>query len=280
MEPQVPPEKRPYKNGIAHGRGRATFAPRSWSFLWRAKLEGAVVIGVIAGVVAVFIFLLQIPGALIVRVMDDKRMPVPKARAHCRHAGTGLEMVGITDVFGETKFPGLERGIWSCEVQPPDRFFSPLLIGTAKVWPRNPAVVELLATRGVEVEVSVARPQGAPRASPAIRAVCEPKAGQPAQGWEARAGLLDGTALLYLPRDSSCRLGLVPGARGFVNGPPESTELACDSLPCEAISGQPGARLAVKLTPSREQWDAARPPPEPDEAADAGPAATGADGGR
>ena len=80
MEPQVPPVKRPHKNDS--GRGRATFAPRSWSFLWRAKLEGAVVLVVIAGVVAVFIFLLQIPGALIVRVMDDKRMPVAKARTH------------------------------------------------------------------------------------------------------------------------------------------------------------------------------------------------------
>ena len=42
--------------------------------------------------------------------MDDKHVAVPKARTHCRHAGTGLELSGTTDVFGEVKFPGLERG--------------------------------------------------------------------------------------------------------------------------------------------------------------------------
>jgi hypothetical protein len=262
METQLPPEKRPYKNGVDHGKaqGRGTFAPRSWSFLWRAKVEAAVAIGVIAGVIGVFIYLVQIPGALLVRLVDDKKMPVSKARAECRHP-SGLTMAGFTDVFGEAKFPGLESGQWTCEVQPPERFFSPVLKGTATVAPRNPAAVELVAARGVEVEASVVRPEGAPRATPTIRAVCEG-----GTGWEARAGLLDGAALLYVPRDSKCRLGLVRGAPGYANGVPDQLVLDCSALPCTDVQGKPGARLYARLKPTAEQWQLARPPPEPDEA--------------
>src|SRR5947208_322245 len=105
MEAQLPPD-RPYKNGVQKGkRARASFEPRSWSFLWRAKLEGAVAVGVIAGVVAVFVYLVQIPGALVVRLLDDKRAPIIRAQVECRHA-SGLKMSGHTDVFGEAKFPG------------------------------------------------------------------------------------------------------------------------------------------------------------------------------
>ena len=271
MQPQLPPEKKPYKNGVDHGRRRGSFEPRSWSFLWRAKLEAVVAVLVIGGVVAVFVYLVQIPGALVVRLMDDKHQPVAKAQTRCHHAESGLSMSGQTDVFGEVKFPGMQKGVWTCEVQPPDRFFSPLLTGSAKVSPRYPAAVELTAPRGVEVEVFVQRPDGAPRDSPAVRAVCAPSRGLPASGWEARAGLLDSTAILHLPRDSACNVGLLPGAPGWFNGPPDRAELDCTTLPCAPVTGQPGARVVVRLKPTRAQWDAARPPPEPDEAEDAGP---------
>jgi hypothetical protein len=221
-----------------------------------------VALGVIAGVVGVFVFLVQIPGALVVRLMDDKRLPVAKAQVRCRHQGTGLEMAGETDLFGEAKFPGLERGPWTCTVQPPDRFFSPVLNAVGDVQPRHPAIMELSAARGAELEVPVARPEGGPRAAVAVRAVCD---GQPAQGWEARSGLLDGVALLYVPRGASCRVGLLAGELRFVGGKPPALELDCARLPCsEPFTAAPGERRLIALKPTAAQWELARPPPEPE----------------
>jgi hypothetical protein len=278
MEPQstppgTPPPKRPYKNGVDHGSGkqRGVFAPRSWSFLWRAKLEALVAFLVIAGVVGVFVYLVQIPGALIVRVMDEGHKPVIEAHARCRHPGAKLEMAGFTDVFGEAKFPGLERGQWTCEVDPPDRFFSPTLTGFAEVRPRRPAILELTAHRGADVEVQIVRPAGGPRAAVAVRAVCPAEQGEAATGWQARAGLMDGSAFVYLPRGRRCRIGLLKNESGPLYTVPERMTLDCEAMPCsEPLIGKSGEHLSAKLHPTREQWEAARPPPEADPVKDGG----------
>ncbi len=273
MEPgTTPPSKAPYKNGVDHnGRGRGNFAPRSWSFQWRAKVEGLVALGVIAGVVGVFVYLVQIPGALVIRVVDDGRHVIPKTEVRCHHPSSGLDMVGETDIFGEAKFPGLARGRWTCDVQPPARFFSPLLKASGEVRPRQPDVVELSAPRAVDVDVSIARPEGAPRAAVSVRAVCPAEAGLPPLGWESRAGVLEGAAILYLPHDRKCRVALMHGDLGPLYFATDRMELDCDRMPCsDVVSGKPGAHLAIKLKPTREQWEAARPPPEPEMAADAG----------
>jgi hypothetical protein len=96
-----------------------------------------------------------------------------------------------------------------------------------------------------------------------VRAVCG------SATWEARAGLVDGLATLFVPHGKSCRVGIVrPELAG--DGPATQAHLECTSAPCsgELVVGV-GETQTVVLKPSAEQWMTVRPPPEPEAAADA-----------
>jgi hypothetical protein len=48
-------------------------------------------------------------------------------------------------------------------------------------------------------------------------------------------------------------------------GPVTDSRLSCESAPCSpGISASVGEQIEVTLVPTPEQWEAARPPPEPD----------------
>jgi hypothetical protein len=104
----------------------------------------------------------------------------------------------------------------------------------------------------------VVRPQGQPRAKVAVRAVCS------GDTWEARAGVVDGLATLYLPHGKPCKAGLVrPELPG--EGPVTTARLDCASSPCTAeMTGGVGETLHATLKPTPDQWSAVRPPPEPE----------------
>jgi hypothetical protein len=91
-----------------------------------------------------------------------------------------------------------------------------------------------------------------------VRAVCG------AETWEARAGLIDGRATLFVPHGVPCRAGLVfPELPA--DGPSTQSKLDCAAQPCtDSITGGVGQELSATLTPSADQWAAVRPPPEPD----------------
>src|SRR5438270_282276 len=75
------------------------------------------------------------------------------------------------------------------------------------------------------IVVQVVRPQGAPRAKVAVRAVCG------SDTWEARAGLLDGRAVLFVPHGKPCEVGLVrPELPG--DGPVTQAAIDCAAQPC------------------------------------------------
>jgi hypothetical protein len=225
-----------------------------------------VAFGVIAGVIAVFIFLVQIPGALVVRLLDEQKNAVIGARVVCRHPGSSKEMSGPTDAFGEAKFPGLEKGTWSCSVEPPARYFSPVFTTSLEVRPRLPAISELRVQRQADAAVTVVRPEGGARARAAVRVVCPAEDSKPALGWEARIGLLDGATTIYMPADRQCRIGLLRGAPGNVYATPDRLELDCANLSCSGVLvAKAGEHLSVTLKPDAAQWQAARPPPEPDD---------------
>ena len=248
------------KNGI--DRRHATFTPWFWSYRWAARIEAIIVACVFAGVIAIMAFLFQMPGPLVVHVQDDLKQPIRNARVRCTSPDGATSHAGSTDVFGEAKWPGLAKGPWSCEVTPPDRFHAGVNDGLATVVARHPAMWITTFERPARIVVQVTRPQGAPRAAVAVRAVCP---GSPPETWEARAGLVDGRAVLFVPHGKSCRAGLVrPELRG--EGPVTQARLGCADLPCTGeLTGGVGQELDAVLNPTVEQWMAVRPPPEPDQ---------------
>ena len=244
------------RNGVE--RQRASFTPWFWSYRIPAKIEAAIVVCVFAGVIAIMAFLFQMPGPLVVHVQDDVKEPIKGARVRCTSPDGATSYTGLTDVFGEAKWPGLTKGAWKCEVMPPDRVHAPAQTGYARVVPRPPAMWTTVVERPAHIVVQVVRPQGSPRAKVAVRAVCGNET------WEARAGLLDGRAVLYVPHGAACRAGLVrPELPG--DGPSTQKSLDCSAEPCtRELTGGVGQELTATLTPSPEQWAAVRPPPEPE----------------
>jgi hypothetical protein len=244
------------KNGVEHKRG--SFTPWFWSYRLAAKLEAAVVVCVFAGVVAIMAFLFQMPGPLVVHVQDDRREPIKNARVRCTSPDAQTSHVGMTDVFGEAKWPGLAKGPWRCDVSAPDLYHAPVQTGFATVAARHPAMWTATVERPGRVIVRVIRPTGAPRAKIAVRAVCGDSA------WEARTGVLDGLATLFVPHGAECRVGIVrPDLPG--EGPTRQLTLSCDSEPCAGpFHPGVGQEASTVLKPTAEQWAAVRPPPDPD----------------
>lgn len=244
------------KNGV--GRQHAGFTPWFWSYRLAQKLEAVVVVCVIAGVIAILALLFRMPGPLVVHVQDERKEAIPGARVRCTSPDGQSSHAGVTDVFGEAKWPGLARGPWKCEVTPPDRFHAEVRTGFVTVMPRKPAMWTTVVERPARIVVQVVRPQGAPRAKVAVRAVCGSDA------WEGRAGLLDGLATLFIPTGKPCRVGLVrPELPG--DGPATTARLECATAPCtDEMIGGVGQALNAVLKPTAEQWATVRPPPEPD----------------
>lgn len=247
------------KNGI--DRRHASFTPWFWSYRWAARIEAAIVACVFAGVVAIMGFLFLMPGPLVVHVQDDRREAIKGAKVRCTAPDGAQSFAGITDFFGEAKWPGLAKGAWKCEVTPPDRFHAGVETGFATVVARHPAMWIATVERPARIRVQLVRPQGAPRAAIAVRAVC---AGSPPATWEARTGLLDGRALLFVPHGRPCRIGMV-GAELPAEGPSTQAALSCAEEPCTGeLTGGVGQELEATLHPTAAQWSAVRPPPEPD----------------
>ncbi|HEX9576470.1 MAG TPA: hypothetical protein VF993_01880 [Myxococcales bacterium] len=244
------------KNGV--DRQRPAFTPWFWSGRIPAKIEGAIVICVFAAVIAIMGFLFEMPGPLVVHVQDDVKEAIKGARVRCTSPDGATAFAGQTDVFGEVKWPGLAKGAWKCEVTAPDRYHAAAQVGYATVVARHPAMWTTVVERPARLLVQVVRPTGAPRAKVAVRAVCG------LETWEARAGLLDGRATLFVPHGVPCRAGLVfPELPG--DGPSTQSKLDCDAQPCTApVTGGVGQELTATLTPTPAQWALVRPPPEPD----------------
>jgi hypothetical protein len=244
------------KNGA--DRQRPGFTPWFWSGRTPAKIEAGIVIAVFAAVIAIMVYLFQMPGPLVVHLQDDVKEPIKGAGVRCTSPDGATAHAGQTDVFGEVKWPGLEKGAWKCEVNAPDRFHAATQVGYATVVARHPAMWITVVERPARIVVQVQRPQGAPRAKVAVRAVCG------AETWEARAGLIDGRATLFVPHGVPCRAGLVfPELPA--DGPSTQSKLDCAAQPCtDSITGGVGQELSATLTPSADQWAAVRPPPEPD----------------
>jgi hypothetical protein len=253
------------KNGI-HAQAAAKFEPRFASRIpgW---LEGIVVAAVFALIAVIVYLVAQTPGPLVVHVQDDSKAPLVDARVRCE-GPDGKEFTGLTDLFGEAKWPGLAKGGWRCEVTPPPRWFAAPIVGYATVQSRTPAVWVTTVERPARAVVHVVRPEGATRAAPAVRAVCEKTAGDPlAQTWETRSGLLDETATVWLPHGRACRIGLVrPELRRGASGPASDSSLTCSATPCTGeLRAGVGEQLQLTLRPSLAQWEAVRPAPEPDQ---------------
>ena len=245
------------KNGVEQKRG--SFTPWFWSYRLAAKFEAAVVVCVFAGVIAIMAFLFRMPGPLVVHVQDDRREPVKNARVRCTSPDGKTSYAGLTDVFGEAKWPGLQKGPWSCEVWAPDMFHAASQTGFASVVARHPAMWTTTIERPGRITVQVVRPSGAPRAKMAVRAVCGDVA------WEGRTGVLDGLATLFVPHGAQCRVGLVrPELPG--EGLATQRSLSCASEPCAGpfIAGV-GQVVTAVLKPTVEQWAAVRPPPDADQ---------------
>jgi len=252
------------RNGV-QARAPATFEPRFRSGV-PAKVEGLLAAATIAGVLAIFYLLVQMPGPLVVHVEDDTHQGIMNAKVVCS-GPDGKQFNGLTDVFGEAKWPGLAKGSWKCEAVLPPKFHESTLVGYATVIERKPAMWLARVERPARATVQVVRPEGQQRAAPAVRAVCAVAPGEDAPPtWEARAGLLDGRATLYLPHGRACRIGLVrPELPATEPGPVTEPKLACASEPCTPeLRGGVGEELSATLRPSPQQWTAVRPPPEPD----------------
>ena len=247
------------RNGV--DRRRASFTPWFWSYRWAARIEAAIVMCVFAGVIAIMVFLLQMPGPLVVHVQDDQRQPIKGARVRCTSPDGAISHVGLTDVFGEAKWPGLTKGAWKCEVTPPDLFHAGVETGFATVVARHPAIWITSIERPGRIRVQLVRPQGSPRAAIAVRVVCP---GNPPETWEARAGLLDARVLLFVPHGKRCQVGIVrPELPG--EGPATQAVLSCADQPCSAeLTVGVGQEVQLTLSPTAAQWEAVRPPPEPD----------------
>jgi hypothetical protein len=252
------------RNGV-QARVPATFEPQFRSSV-PARVEAVLAVLVIAGVAAIFLLLLQLPGPLVVHVEDETHQGIRNAKVVC--AGPdGKRFSGLTDFYGEAKWPGLAKGPWKCEVLPPPQFHTGTLVGYTAVVPRKPAMWMVRVERPARASVQVVRPDAAPRAAPAVRAVCAAAPGEDSPPtWEARAGLLDGRATLYLPHGRACRIGLVrPELPAKEPGPVTDATLSCSSRPCTPeLRGGVGEEVQATLRPTPEQWAAARPPPEPE----------------
>jgi hypothetical protein len=288
------------KNGVANGidRRRHGFTPWFWSGRLAAKIEAAIVVCVFAVVIAIMGLLFEMPGPLVVHLQDDRREAVKGANVRCTSPDGATSYAGTTDVFGEAKWPGLAKGAWKCEVTPPPKYHAEVATGFATVVARHPAMWTTSVERPGRILVQVVRPQGAPRAPVAVRAVCgreeraSPATGgarraeqtreeraSPATGgarraeqtietWEARAGLLDGRAMLFVPHGKECRVGLVfPELPG--EGPSTKAKLDCDQQPCAGpLTAGVGEETNATLKPTLEQWMAIRPPIEPEKPTD------------
>jgi len=253
------------RNGVG-ARSTATFEPRFRSSV-PARIEAVLAAAVIAAVLAIFYYLLvKLPGPLVVHVEDDTHQGIMNAQVVC-DGPDGKRFSGLTDVFGEAKWPGLAHGGWRCEALPPPKFHTAAMIGYATVVPRKPAMWLARVERPTTATVQVVRPKGEPRAAPAVRAVCAAVPGESSPPtWETRAGLLDGRATLYLPHGRACRIGLVrPELPANAPGPVTDARLSCGSAPCTPeLRGGVGEELHVVLAPNPEQWQEVRPPIEAD----------------
>jgi len=246
-------------------RDVAQFEPRFRSSV-PGRIEAAVVAAVFIAIGAISYLVVQIPGPLVVHLEDDRQQPILDAQVRCS-GPDGRQFTGPTDVFGEAKWPGLAKGAWKCEIWPPEKFHSGRIEGYATVVPRKPAMWVARVERPASAVVQVARPEGQARAAPAVRAVCEKlTAEDSAPTWEARAGLLDGRATLFLPHGRSCRIGLVRPERAAGDpGPVTDAKLSCASEPCSPpLRGGVGEQLQLLLKPTSRQWEEVRPSPEPD----------------
>jgi hypothetical protein len=222
---------------------------------------------VFALIAAILWLVAQAPGPLVVHVQDDAKGPLVDARVRC-DGPDGKEFTGLTDVFGEAKWPGLAKGAWRCEIVPPARWFAAPVVGYATVVARKPAVWVATIERPARAVVSVVRPRGAVRAAVAVRAVCETRGDEPfALAWESRAGVLDERATVWLPPGRACRIGLVrPELPRASPGPPSDARLSCDVEPCTGeVHAGVGEQLELVLKPTAQQWQAIRPAAESDE---------------
>jgi len=270
------------KNGVANGvdRNRNAFTPWFWSGRMPAKIEAAIVVCVFGVVIAITGLLFEMPGPLVVHVQDDLREAVKGANVRCTSPDGATSHAGTTDVFGEAKWPGLAKGPWRCEVTLPARYHADVATGHAAVVARHPAMWTTSVERPGRILAQVVRPQGAPRAPVAVRAVCgREERASPATGgarraeqtietWEARAGLLDGRATLFVPHGKECRVGLVLPELP-AEGPSTQAKLDCDKQPCSGpLTAGVGEEASTTLKPTLEQWMAVRPPIEPEKPAD------------
>ena len=248
--------------GAARRRGRA-FSLRLIADRAPGKIEAAVAAAVIGAVFGVAWLVVEMPGPLVVQVRDDAGGAVVSALVACESPSGEQSFHGVTDVFGEAKWPGLTKGAWRCEVTPPPRYHAQPQRGGAVVEARRPATWRAQFERPARLIVRVKRPSGAPRAAIAVRAVC---AGDPVESWETRAGVLDENAIVWLPHGRSCRIGLVrPELPAREPGPVTQPVLDCEREPCTGpLLGGVGAELAAELDPSAAQWQALRPEPEPE----------------
>lgn len=252
-----------HRNGVANGaRPRREFNLKLWSGKLAGRLEAGVVIVTFAGVIAIMIILIQMPGPLVVHVQDDAHEALMGAKVRCTSPDGTQSFAGQTDVFGEAKWPGLAKGAWRCQVEAPPRFHAEPQTGFATVVSRSPAFWSTVVERPARVELGAPRPAGSPRAPIAARALCDG-----GESWETRLGLLNNQATLYVPHGKRCRIGLVhPELSAEVGaGPVAQPTLDCAAFPCsEPVEGGVGQTLEVTLKATPQQWEALRPPPVPD----------------
>jgi hypothetical protein len=252
-------------SGSPERRVRGTFDPRLTSSRM-ARIEAVVAVLVLSGVAAVSILVWRIPGPLVVQAEDDRREGLMGATVRCTGPG-GRTFEGITDVFGEAKWPGLDKGRWDCVAVPPDRFQGAAETGFAFVGARTPAFVHVRFPRPARLSLELRRPKGQPRAAMAVRALCEAVAATQtspaatATGWEVRASPLGGPTELWIPAGRVCRAGLVHAALPEAKaGLALKPELECAALPCTGeLRGTVGGQVEALLEPTVEQWASARP---------------------
>jgi hypothetical protein len=248
-------------------RRRGSFAARMSNPL-PGTIEGVLAVAIILGIFVVALLVFRVPGPLVVQVQDDVGHPVMGARVKCTGPEKGRLglFTGITDSFGEAKWPGLQKGPWQCEAIPPDLFYGETQFGATVVGSRAPAIVKLRIERSVHLQVEVLRPKSAVRSTMAVRAVCEATAGAPAVAWEARTAVLGGLAVLWIPPGRKCRTGLVHAELGARKaGLSPRVTLECDKLPCSGdLEAGVGGHAEAQLAPTEAQWLEARPAVEPD----------------
>jgi hypothetical protein len=254
------------KNGVsAPSRRGGSYSARPIGPL-SGTIEMVLAVIVLVGVFSVAFLVFRIPGPLVVQVRDDLGAPIRDVRVTCTALEGGRSFRGETDVFGEAKWPGLQKGAWRCEALAPDRFHAEKLEGNTVVGSRTPSVVRMSVERPVRLAVEVTRPKGAPRAAMAVRVVCPATAGGALAAWEARSSPLGAAAVLWMPHGRECRAGLVhPELDARAPGLVARAELECTALPCSGpLEAGVGGSLELKLDPTLEQWTAARPAPVPE----------------